>query len=173
MAMNLNWSRTYNSFHNCQCLADCTNILFFRGRSMGKTFCFCTLSTFWPIIFFIIFMANYRFEKCWCVPFWGGGGYEKVYVLYTHLNVDNYGWPLTCRALEALFFETQKRLNHPERPQLFFYPYKNFYIWRPLYSDNLFLRYKWSLTMKAPCGECGYIHNRWSPEVIYVFTLRI
>ncbi len=30
--------------------------------------------------------------------FWereGGGGSEKVYVLYTQLNVDNYGWPLT------------------------------------------------------------------------------
>ncbi len=27
--------------------------------------------------------------------FWGGaGGVEKVYVLYTHLNVDNYGRPL-------------------------------------------------------------------------------
>ncbi len=24
----------------------------------------------------------------------GGGGSEKVYVLYTHLNVDNYGRPL-------------------------------------------------------------------------------
>ncbi len=23
-----------------------------------------------------------------------GGGTEKVYILYTYLNVDNYGWPL-------------------------------------------------------------------------------
>ncbi len=23
-----------------------------------------------------------------------GRGSEKVYVLYTHLNLDNYGWPL-------------------------------------------------------------------------------
>ncbi len=26
--------------------------------------------------------------------FVGGGGSEKVYVLYIHLNVDNYRWPL-------------------------------------------------------------------------------
>ncbi len=25
----------------------------------------------------------------------GGGGSEKVYVLYTHLNVDNYEWSLS------------------------------------------------------------------------------
>ncbi len=52
-------------------------------------------------IFFIIFMANYLFEKC-CVFFIflffgtffeGRVGSEKMYVLYTHL-VDNYGWPL-------------------------------------------------------------------------------
>ncbi len=27
--------------------------------------------------------------------FWGERGSEKVYVLYTHLNVDNYRWPLS------------------------------------------------------------------------------
>ncbi len=26
--------------------------------------------------------------------FWGGEDYEKVYVLYTQLNVENFGWPL-------------------------------------------------------------------------------
>ncbi len=31
-----------------------------------------------------------------CTLFEGGGGSEKVYVLYTHLNVDNYGWSLNC-----------------------------------------------------------------------------
>ena len=25
----------------------------------------------------------------------GGGGSEKAYVLYTCVNVDNYGWPLS------------------------------------------------------------------------------
>ncbi len=29
-----------------------------------------------------------------CTPFKGEGGCEKVYVLYTHLNVDNCGQPL-------------------------------------------------------------------------------
>ncbi len=29
------------------------------------------------------------------VHFLRGGVSEKVYVLYTHLNVGNYGWPLS------------------------------------------------------------------------------
>ncbi len=35
------------------------------------------------------------FGKCSCVHIlrWGGGS-EKVYVFYTHLNVDNYEQPL-------------------------------------------------------------------------------
>ncbi len=28
-------------------------------------------------------------------PFEGGGGSMKVYIVYTHLNIDNYGWPLS------------------------------------------------------------------------------
>ncbi len=28
-----------------------------------------------------------------CTHFEGGRGYEKMYVLYTDLNVDNYGRP--------------------------------------------------------------------------------
>ncbi len=45
--------------------------------------------------FIIIFMANYPFEKMLIFTLFDGrGGSEKVYVLYTHLNVDNYGQPL-------------------------------------------------------------------------------
>ncbi len=58
--------------------------------------------------FLSIFMANYLFEKCWCQHFlrrggWGGGGSEKVYVLYTHLKVDNYGRPLS----KNIYLDTQ------------------------------------------------------------------
>ncbi len=34
--------------------------------------------------------------------FLGGGASEKVYVLYTHLNVDNYEWPLSDSMLILL-----------------------------------------------------------------------
>ncbi len=50
-------------------------------------------------------MANYPIEKVELYTFWGGGGSEKVYVLYTHLNVDNYGWLL------ILQFKTHKFVN--------------------------------------------------------------
>ncbi len=46
-------------------------------------------------------MANYPFEK-YCYLYFlrvGGGGSKKMYVLYTHLNVNNYGWPLSSRAI--------------------------------------------------------------------------
>ncbi len=41
--------------------------------------------------FFIIFMANYPFDFFMCTLL---EGVEKVYVVYTHLNVGNYGFPL-------------------------------------------------------------------------------
>ncbi len=41
--------------------------------------------------FFIISMASLLFKKAFDVyTLWGGGGSEKMYVLYTHLNIDNY-----------------------------------------------------------------------------------
>ncbi len=36
-------------------------------------------------------MAYFIFAKCWYVHFLRERGSEKVYVLYTHLIVDNYG----------------------------------------------------------------------------------
>ncbi len=45
--------------------------------------------------FFIILMEKLIiFKLLMCTLFDGGGGSEKVYVLYTHLYVDNYGRPL-------------------------------------------------------------------------------
>ncbi len=35
------------------------------------------------------------------------GGSEKVYVLYTHLSVDNYGWPLKIYLFEILCGDVQ------------------------------------------------------------------
>ncbi len=45
--------------------------------------------------FCIIFMANYPFENVNMYTFCGEGWSEKVYFLYTHLNVDKYGRSLT------------------------------------------------------------------------------
>ncbi len=38
----------------------------------------------------------------------GGGGGEKGYVLYTQLNVDNYGQPLSCLKLLLMCGLTMK-----------------------------------------------------------------
>ncbi len=43
--------------------------------------------------FFIIYMAYYPFEKCYCVHFLRGEGLRNCMFLYTDVNVDNYGWP--------------------------------------------------------------------------------
>ncbi len=51
-------------------------------------------------------MANYPFEKMLiCTHLEEGGEAEKVYALYTHLNVDNYGWFLEDLPPEYLFFK--------------------------------------------------------------------
>ncbi len=44
-------------------------------------------------------MANYPFQFFLSVHFLRGeGGLRKcIHVLYTHLNVDNYGWPLSIK----------------------------------------------------------------------------
>ncbi len=62
-------------------------------RSMGKNIDSVQFQHFSP--YFIIFMANLPFEKCWYVHFLRGEGGVRKYVLYTHLNVDNYGRPLS------------------------------------------------------------------------------
>ncbi len=36
-----------------------------------------------------------------CILFEGKS--EKVYLLYTHLNVDNYGWPLSIVQVSLLY----------------------------------------------------------------------
>ncbi len=46
-----------------------------------------------------------------CTHFEGGRGSEKVYVLYTHLNVDNYGWPL-IQVIASYIVLFQHGLNH-------------------------------------------------------------
>ncbi len=57
----------------------------------GKHWLFCTFLKFNP--FFFIFMANFPFERCWSVHILKSR-FKKAYVLYTHLNADNYEWPL-------------------------------------------------------------------------------
>ncbi len=66
------------------------NILFEGGRPDRKNI--DTLTILAP--FFIIFKSNYSFEKCWFVHFLRRRGSEKLCVLYTHLNVDNYWQPV-------------------------------------------------------------------------------
>ncbi len=56
----------------------------------GKHWLFCTFLKFNP--FFFIFMANFPFERCWSVHILKSR-FKKAYVLYTHLNADNYEWP--------------------------------------------------------------------------------
>ncbi len=67
----------------------CINILFKSIMLLGlkgitKTFSPFLLSFWWQII---------HLKNIDRYMVWGGEGSEKVYVLYTHLNVDNYGWP--------------------------------------------------------------------------------
>ncbi len=38
-----------------------------------------------------------------CTLFWGGGGYQNVYGLYTHENVDIYGWRLSEKKAYVYF----------------------------------------------------------------------
>ncbi len=57
-------------------------------------------------------MANYPFEKVlMCTLFEREGGSKKVYVLYTHLNVDNYGRALTIKEINGYFFQTNKNCH--------------------------------------------------------------
>ncbi len=37
-----------------------------------------------------------------CTLYWWGRGSQKVYGLYTHENVDIYGWPLSIRQRHTL-----------------------------------------------------------------------
>ncbi len=65
----------------------------FRGGVNGKTlipYTFNILADFVSFSSQIIHLKNID-----VYTFLGGGGSEKVYVLYTHLNVDNYALPLS------------------------------------------------------------------------------
>ncbi len=78
------------------------NILFYEWGSMAFLFDSVHFQHFSPF-YFNIFMTNYQFKKCWCAHFLkGGGGPEKGMVLYTPLNVDNYGRPLTISTFHTI-----------------------------------------------------------------------
>ncbi len=68
-------------------------ILFKGGGAMGKNIDSLHFQHFPPpnilALFFIIFMANYPFEKCWCVHFLRGEGGLRKYMFCTFIN--NYG----------------------------------------------------------------------------------
>ncbi len=51
-------------------------------------------NTFNFLAWFLLFLRGFlALKKCWCVLIFGRGS-QKVYGLYTHENVDIYGWPL-------------------------------------------------------------------------------
>ncbi len=51
----------------------------------------------------------------------GGRGYEKVYCLYTHENVDIFGWPLTYIPTKLYILDvTNPPLIHPVNVQIQF-----------------------------------------------------
>ncbi len=87
-------SHTFHCFHTH--LGDIHKCRYFRGERGGV----CenqkkihTLLTFWPDFYY--FHGDF-WHFCWCVLFWSGGrGYQKVYGLYTHENVDINGRPLS------------------------------------------------------------------------------
>ncbi len=64
------------------------------GRICENHHFFCAHLTFWPDFYY--FHGDVWHSKNVDVySFFGGGrGSQKVYVLYTHENVDIYGWPL-------------------------------------------------------------------------------
>ncbi len=61
----------------------------------------CTLLTFWPDFYY--FHGDFWHSKDFDVYslFWRQKGYQKLYGLNTHENVDIYGWPL--RIFKMLF----------------------------------------------------------------------
>ncbi len=65
----------------------------FRGRGIKRKKKLIPY-TFNILIYFLSFSWQIIYlENVDVYTFWGGGESEKVYILYTHLNVDNYGRP--------------------------------------------------------------------------------
>ncbi len=87
-----NISFSLGAIYNCQLYTKCTNILFQGEWGVNEkknidSVHFQHVSQFsWQIIH----LKNVDVYTFW----WEGGVSEKVYVLYTHLNVDNNGRPL-------------------------------------------------------------------------------
>ncbi len=65
--------------------------------SENQRFC-CTLLTVWPDFYY--FHGEFCHSKTVDVYSFWQRGYQKMYGLYTLENVDIYGWPLRCKAIQ-------------------------------------------------------------------------
>ncbi len=83
--------------HKCQYFHECTNHILPGGGGGGglwkSTFFPCTFNFLaWFLLFSWGFLA---LKKRSCALLFWGEGFQKVHGVYTHENVEIYGWPLS------------------------------------------------------------------------------